>query len=521
MKRGTNMQTSLGVALYVRVSSEEQVGGYSLEAQEEVLKEDAKRRNIPVVKVYQDAGVSGVREDRKGLNALLRDAKRGLFSEVLVWTVSRISRKLDNLLKVLERLKDMGIAFRSLSEQFDLATPMGKFALTMMGAVAQMQRESWMESSRIGMKRRVQTGRWGGGMMLGYRMVANVEDIRDGGKLEIVPEEAAIVTEIFTMYSEGMGYKAIVNRLNQEKKTGKCGTLFNITVIQETLRNAIYVGQVHFGKEYFPGLHEPIISQGLWDTVQERLQTQAKPVQKSIQREYLLSGVLRCPACGSGMVPTHTKGKRKDGTFRINYYYACSRYLNKGKSVCKAHSVRADEAEKTVLDWLHQMLTNPFWIKKVADSIKHRHESKVNPLASKQQEAQQKLSAIAKAQGELLKKYENDCLELEAFLQQMQQLKVEKELWQTRLEQAEANVEGVSEHSWSITDITSAFRSFKQILEQAGVEPQKQLIRTLITKVKVNETCKVAEIEWKLPMMDVGAETVNVTMPLPILFNTV
>jgi site-specific DNA recombinase len=510
------MQTSLGVALYVRVSSEEQVDGYSLEAQEAVLKEDAKRRNIPVVKVYQDAGVSGVREDRKGLNALLRDAKRGLFSEVLVWTVSRVSRKLAYLLKVLERLKDMGIAFRSLNEQFDLATPMGKFALTMMGAVAQMQRESWMESSRIGMKRRVQTGRWGGGMMLGYRMIEDAENIRGGGKLEVVPEEAAIVRAIFTMYCEGLGYKAIVNQLNQEKKTGKCGTPFNITVIQETLRNAIYVGQVHFGKEYFPGLHEPIISQDLWDTVQERLQTQAKPVQKSIQREYLLSGVLCCPACGSGMVPTHTKGKRKNGTFRINYYYACSRYHNKGKSVCRAHSVRADEAEKTVLEWLHQMLTNPFWIKKVAETIRQRYDSKVNPLETKQEEAQQRLAAIAKSQGELLKKYEDDYLEREAFLQQMQQLKTEKEIWQTRLEQAEVIVEGVSERSWSITEITIAFRSFKQILEQAGVEPKKQLIRMLITKVKVNETCKVAEIEWKLPMMDVGGDTVNVTLPLPI-----
>jgi len=353
-------------------------------------------------------------------------------------------------------------------------------------------------------------------MMLGYRMIEDAENIRGGGKLEVVPEEAAIVRAIFTMYCEGLGYKAIVNQLNQEKKTGKCGTPFNITVIQETLRNAIYVGQVHFGKEYFPGLHEPIISQDLWDTVQERLQTQAKPVQKSIQREYLLSGVLCCPACGSGMVPTHTKGKRKNGTFRINYYYACSRYHNKGKSVCRAHSVRADEAEKTVLEWLHQMLTNPFWIKKVAETIRQRYDSKVNPLETKQEEAQQRLAAIAKSQGELLKKYEDDYLEREAFLQQMQQLKTEKEIWQTRLEQAEVIVEGVSERSWSITEITIAFRSFKQILEQAGVEPKKQLIRMLITKVKVNETCKVAEIEWKLPMMDVGGDTVNVTLPLPI-----
>ena len=147
------------VALYVRVSTEDQVEGHSLAAQEALLRNDAKLRGKLVHKVYQDAGVSGVREDRKGLNELLRDAKKGCFGEVLVWTVSRVSRKLSYLLHIVEELKSLGIAFRSISEQFDITTPMGQFALTMMGAVAQMQRESWMESSHISMEKRAKSGR--------------------------------------------------------------------------------------------------------------------------------------------------------------------------------------------------------------------------------------------------------------------------------------------------------------------------------------------------------------------------
>ena len=174
------MQKELHVALYVRVSTDDQVDGHSLAAQEAALREDAKRRGKIVYKVYQDAGVSGAREDRSGLNDLLQDGRRGFFGEVLVWTVSRISRKLAHLLKVVEELKALHITFRSLSEQFDITTPIGEFALTMMGAVAQMQRESWMESSHIGMKKRAQSGRWGGGMMLGYRMVPDGQDPRGG-----------------------------------------------------------------------------------------------------------------------------------------------------------------------------------------------------------------------------------------------------------------------------------------------------------------------------------------------------
>ena len=262
------MQKEQQVALYIRVSSEAQVDGYSLEAQEAVLTNDAKQRSKLVYKVYQDAGISGVREDRRGLNELLRDARDGKFGEVLVWTVSRVSRKLSYLLKVVEELKTLGIAFRSLCEQFDITSPMGHFALTMMGAVAQMQRESWMESSRISMEKRVKSGRWSGGMMLGYRMVPDEGDARGGSKLEVVEDEAETVRRIFSMYAAGLGYKAIANRLNTEGLAGKTGKSFSINSVKGILANAVYVGKTRFGDEYFDGIHEPIISEEVWMTVQ-------------------------------------------------------------------------------------------------------------------------------------------------------------------------------------------------------------------------------------------------------------
>ena len=503
------------VALYVRVSSETQVDGYSLEAQEAVLRNDAKQRGKLVYKVYQDAGISGVREDRVGLNELLRDAREGKFGEVLVWTVSRISRKLSYLLQVIEEMKMHGIAFRCISEQFDIATASGQLALITMGAVAQMQRESWMESSRIGMEKRVKSGRWSGGMMLGYQMVPDEDDPRGGGKLVIVPEEAETVRQIFDRYAAGLGYKAIVNRLNAEGKVGKAGKAFSSTTVRGILSNAAYIGKTRFGSEYYDGIHEAIVSEEVWMTVQGIMNKRSKPVRKTIGREYLLSGVLKCPVCGSGMIPTHSKNRRSDGSYRYNYYYTCGAYLNKGSNACKANNVRADDAEEKVLAWLHEFFTSPFWLRRVAESIRKRYEAVANPQLDEKRQAEQAFASIAKNQSELLRQYEEDVLDKAAFLEAMQSLKAEKENWQAKL----AASLPVSElpACWTMEDIRGAFRSFRQVLLQAKAEQKRMLIRNLIASIRVNAERKVSEIELHLvPALSATGEAECVSIQVAI-----
>lgn len=503
------------VALYVRVSSEAQVDGYSLEAQEAVLRNDAKQRGKLVYKVYRDAGISGVREDRVGLNELLRDAREGKFGEVLVWTVSRISRKLFYLLQVIEELKVHGIAFRSISEQFDIDTSSGQLALITMGAVAQMQRESWIESSRIGMEKRAKSGRWSGGMMLGYHMVPDEDDPRGGGKLVIVPEEAETVRRIFDNYAAGLGYKAIVNRLNAEGKVGKTGKAFTSTTVRGILKNAAYIGKTRFGSKYYDGIHEAIVSEEVWRTVQDIMNKRSKPVCKEIDREYILSGVLKCPVCGSGMIPTHNKKRLSDGSYRYYYYYACGAYFNRGSTACKANSVRADAAEEKVLAWLHQFFTSPFWLRRVAESIRKRYEAVANPQLNEKKQAEQALASIAKSQSELLRQYEEEVLDKAAFLEAMQRIKAEKENWQAKLA---ANLP-VSEVPvcWTTEDIRGAFRSFQQVLIQAKAEQKRMLIRNLISSVRVDEKRQVSEIEMHLmPALSAAGEAERVSIQVAI-----
>ncbi|MCE5286069.1 MAG: recombinase family protein [Pelosinus sp.] len=499
------MQKERYVAIYIRVSTAEQVDGHSLKGQEAETRADVQARGKFVYKVYQDAGVSGAAEDRKGLNALLHDAKEGYFGEVLVWTVSRISRKLSFLLKVVEVLKAEGIAFRSISEQFDVTTPIGQFALTMMGAVAQMQRESWMESSHIGMQKRAKSGRWGGGMMLGYQMVPEEEDPRGGGKLVIVEAEAEIVKRIFAMYAEGMGYKTIASRLNEEGKVGKTGASFTVSTIHDILINAVYVGKVRFGDEYYAGIHPPLVSSELWEIVQQTINRRSKPVKKKIDHEYLLSGVLKCPVCHSGMIPMHTKGKRSDGTYRYNYYYVCSAYLNKGSAVCKSNLVVAEESEHKVLIWLMQFFTSPFWLEKVTYAIQKRMEAINKPILYECKQVEQHLVRIERCQSELLRRYENDLISKDSFLAEAQRLKNEKAGWQGQLTTNKPVTTTMA--SWSKEDIQGAFRSFQRVLMQASADKKRHLIRNLFSRIVVNDKRQVAEVE--LNPMPVIADVKN------------
>ncbi|NCB79935.1 MAG: hypothetical protein EOM41_08275 [Bacilli bacterium] len=487
------MDSSQAVALYIRVSSTVQVDGFSLEAQEAALRTEVESKGKWVYKIYCDAGISGAKQEREGLLSLLRDASTNCFGEVLVWTISRISRNLKHLLTIVEELKSYGIIFRSLSENFDLTGPMGQFTLTMMGAVAQMQRESWMESSKIGMVKRAKSGRPNGLKLLGYQNVPDPDDPKGGGKLVIIPEEAEIIRQIFQLYVQGKGYRVIANRLNEAGHTGKNGRPFGLISIQTILSNSFYVGMIRFAGEEYIGLHEPIVSNELWNLAQERRKQQSKVETKKIKREYLLSGLLKCPVCGSSMIPTHTSHKNKNGSRRWYYYYSCSAYWNKGRAVCRPNSINADVAETQVLTWLAQYLKQPFWLRPLLERQKQEQAASKRPWQERQEQLRSELLILQAKQNQLLTWYENDELEQSELVSGMKQLKEQREACQAELSQCpeeEKQVPAYSQAQW-----LEALKNMRKVLRTAAASVKKDLLRKLIVRIQVNEKKQLESLE--------------------------
>src|SRR5580698_10022778 len=138
------------VAIYARVST---IGnGQSPEMQLRELREFCERRGWIVADEYVDIGISGATDSRPELNRLIADAHKRRFDVVCVWKFDRFARSVSHLLRALETFNALGIAFVSLSEQMDTTTPAGKMVITVLGAVAELERSLIVERVRAGLR---------------------------------------------------------------------------------------------------------------------------------------------------------------------------------------------------------------------------------------------------------------------------------------------------------------------------------------------------------------------------------
>jgi DNA invertase Pin-like site-specific DNA recombinase len=142
-------------ALYLRVSTDEQ----STEMQTRDLREYCARRGWEIVAVYEDIGISGTIDSRPRLNQLMADAHKRLFDIVCVWRFDRLARSVSHLLRALETFQQLGIEFCSFSEAIDTATPVGRMTLTVLGAVAELERNIITERVRAGQRNARAAGR--------------------------------------------------------------------------------------------------------------------------------------------------------------------------------------------------------------------------------------------------------------------------------------------------------------------------------------------------------------------------
>jgi DNA invertase Pin-like site-specific DNA recombinase len=142
--------TAVRAAIYARVSTLN--GGQDPSMQTRELEEYCQRRGWQIHDTYVDNGVSGKKDSRPQLNRMMQDAHERRFNVVVVWRFDRFARSVSHLLRALETFNALGIQFVSLSEQVDTSTPMGKMVFTVLGAVAELERNLIVERVRAGLR---------------------------------------------------------------------------------------------------------------------------------------------------------------------------------------------------------------------------------------------------------------------------------------------------------------------------------------------------------------------------------
>ncbi len=313
---------------------------------------------------YDDGGFSGGNLDRPALKRLMADIEDGCVDIVVVYKIDRLTRSLPDFAKLVDVFDRNGVSFVSVTQQFNTTTSMGRLTLNILLSFAQFEREVTGERIRDKIAASKAKGMWMGGMPpLGYDVVER--------KLVINAPEADLVRDIFRRYAEHGSAAEIVRELAIEGRTTKAwqtqGGLFregrpiDQQYLFKMLRNRIYLGEIQHKGTSYPGQHDAIIDQELWNAAHAFVERRKHGPRECItQHPALLAGLLHAP---DGQMMIHSYTRKKNG--RLYRYYVP--YLHKRRSAganlvpgtVDIGSLPAAEIETAVLEQIHKALRAP------------------------------------------------------------------------------------------------------------------------------------------------------------------
>jgi DNA invertase Pin-like site-specific DNA recombinase len=384
-------------AIYTRKSSEEglEQDFNSLDAQREAGEAYIKSQRHEgwelITTKYDDGGYSGGNMERPALKSLLADIAARKIDIVVVYKVDRLSRALNDFAKMVEVFDKNNVSFVSVTQQFNTTTSMGRLTLNVLLSFAQFEREVTGERIRDKFAASKKKGMWMGGRPpLGYDVVDR--------KLIINKPEAEIIKYIFIRYAERNANETLPQLIDELKirgyknkswktQTGKYieGSEIVLGDLYRILNNHLYLGKVKFKDNIYDGEHTAIISQELWDQVQQKVKihniTRSKDVQS--ERPKLYGKIW--DYYGNRMTATYSYKYSKAGRYKMRYYLNRDICKN-GKTTSEFKRLRADNIDKIVTGEILRLLEKLIIAvsksknqELVASILKHLQQLKLQP----------------------------------------------------------------------------------------------------------------------------------------------
>ena len=362
------------LALYARVSTDAQAEeGYSIDFQKEKLTAYAKAMPTTPESIdyYIDDGYSGGSLERPQMQRMIIDAEKNNITHVIVYKLDRLSRSQKDTLHLIEDVFiPNNIAFISISESFNTATPFGRAVIGILSVFAQLERENIYERTRNGMQKRVEDGYWmGGGMVpFGY-------DYDQNQGILVKNKDAETVEQIYNLYLKGYSMQRIANMFNLKYDR----------LVSQILKRKSNTGIIVYkGKEY-QGRHEPIISKETYDKTM--LAMQERSGKSQIRSNYLLTGLLVCGKCGAKM-----RYMKWGDTMKLICYSRVSTgrdYLIKDKN-CDNEAIEAEVIENIVISDIFKITANIIHNEEQANEI----SSTASALEARLSECNKKLERL-------------------------------------------------------------------------------------------------------------------------------
>lgn len=526
--------------LYPRVSTEMQVDGYSLEGQKNSLKRFADREEMEIVGIYEDAGKSGKSiEGRPAFKKMLSDIKNGLeIDYILVYKLSRFGRNAADILNSLEFVQSYGINLICIEEGIDSSQTSGKLLISVLSAVAEIERENIIEQTMNGRREKARQGGWNGGFApYGYYLKDN--------QLLIEETEAEAIRIIFDKFANSdVGLGGVAKYLNLQgikKIPRQNGTLetWSSHFIRLILDNPVYCGKIAYGRrtrekvkgtknEYKQvhtddyiledGQHEGIVSEELWQKAHtKRMATGIKqPSKIGKDRSHLLTGILKCPICGSSMYTNKHAWTNKDGTYKEVYYYICGRNKQERGHHCdyKA-SLRKTDIEPLVIEAVKELVSDKYFAKEIEkrigvqtdttaiDKELANYESKLKEVDLNKARLEREIDNLPIDARFRERKIHDMTLRLDGLYDTIVEL-------EERIEDAKLRRSSIEMEAITLDNIYKLMLNFGKLYDIISDEEKKNLITYLIKEIQIypngESEMPLKSIEFNFPIYRDGQE---------------
>ena len=425
------MEEQRGAYIYTRVSTAIQTEGFSLDAQRQRILEAAKYMHLRICGEYSDAGFSGKNiSGRVQFQQMMADiaAKKDNVKYVLVFKLSRFGRNAADVLSSLQFMQDYGVNLFCVADNIDSAADSGKLLISVMSAVAEIERENILVQSMSGRRNKASKGGWNGGVApYGYEL--------QNGQLQIVEDEAAVIRDTFELYistNKGATYvaKELNKRHTKKVKSRNDVSKFTTDFVKRIVDNPVYCGKIAYGRtvseriegkrnEYHrilqkdekkiilaDGSHEPIISEETWEMARQKREDNAiSPEKVNKDHHYILAGLVRCPNCGTRMYGRMNGHKpKKDGTqYAPSYSYVCRTHFAETSVDCpQPTSLSEKKLAKAVRDVIVSLVHDDGFHDLVERSLAEKFDADIlaTDIAVAEKELRRLLKARDKAETE-------------------------------------------------------------------------------------------------------------------------
>ena len=393
----------MNAVIYARYSSDRQ-REESIEGQLRECTEYAKKNNLTLLGTYVDRALSARTADRPDFQRMIADSAKGIFDVVLVWKLDRFSRDRYDSAHYKHILKKNGVRLISIKENISDG-PEGIILESMLEGYAEYYSAELSQKIRRGQQdNAIKCMNNGGNTPLGYYVD------KATGKLEIDPETAPYVRELFSRYADGERLTVLQAEMEQRGLRSKRGNPYSISVLSNLLKNRKYIGQYKYGDVIIPDGIPAIIDNELFERVQTRMAANKKaPARAKAEEEYLLTTKLYCGECGRLMAGESGKGCK--GV--VYHYYKCSGA--KRKLGCKKKAIRKDWIEDVVVKFTVTHVLTDTAIDRIADAIviMQEQEDTMTPVLKQQlQQCESEIRNVMKAirQG-IITETTKECLE--------------------------------------------------------------------------------------------------------------